>query len=75
MNDISDLMLRVDEINRKDPPYTDDDITVIIAYHRRARALRSAGVKPERNKLDLSAILGVAAPKETSTPIYTRRRL
>lgn len=66
MNDIDLLMQRVDEINAKDPPYTAEDISVIIAYHRNARARKAAGIKPERPKVDLEAILG-ALPKPKST--------
>jgi len=58
MNDIDALMARVDEINHRDPPYTDDDIATIILYHRTQRARRAAGEKPIRATVDVSNILG-----------------
>lgn len=58
MSDLNDLMARVDEINAKSPPYTEDDITTIIAYHRNNRARRAAGEKPTKPKVDIAAILG-----------------
>jgi hypothetical protein len=74
-NDIDTLMARVDEINRKDPPYADDDITTIIAYHRRNRALKAAGIKPEKPKIDLTALLGNIAPKPTGPSPFKGRKL
>lgn len=70
MNDIDLLMQRVDEINHKDPPYSAEDITTIIAYHRNARSRKAAGIKPERPKVDLEAILG-ALPKPAPTQKIT----
>lgn len=67
MNDLNLLMARVDEINTKSPPYTDNDISTIIVYHRNQRARRAAGEKPSRPKVDLESILG-ALPKPKALP-------
>ena len=78
MNDINELMQRVDEINTKLPAeLTAPDIDTIIAYHRQQRARRAAGEKPTRPKVDLEALLGMAAPPKPkpSIPILTRRKL
>lgn len=82
MNDISTLMSRMEEINRITNPrdITPDDISTIIAYHRRARARKAAGEKsPPRgsstpSSVDLSALLNLPTSKSpSSVPLITRR--
>jgi hypothetical protein len=76
MNDLNLLMARIDEINAKSPPYTEEDIVTTIAYHRRSRANRAAGIKPERPKIDLEAIMGgITQSKPTTTSAFKGRRL
>jgi hypothetical protein len=68
MNDIDALMARIDEINRKDPPYSGDDIATIIAYHRHQRSRRAAGEKPAKPKTEnLADILGTLVTKSKSS--------
>jgi len=55
---------------------SEQNITDIIAYHRRQRARRAAGEKPSRDtvgpKIDLSKIVSGLKPKATG-PIIKRR--
>jgi len=61
MNDLEELF------NRQ-PPYSDDDLTKIIAHFREVRAQFASGVKPKKStgakvdKLDLGSI-GLGSPK------------
>lgn len=80
MNDISLLMSRIEEINRITDPrqITDDNITDLIAFHRRARARRAAGLKDDRPTttapVNLSALLNLPTSKPTAPiPQITRR--
>jgi len=76
MSDLNDLMARIDEINAKQPPYSEDDITTIIAYHRNMRARRAAGEKPTKPKVDIAAILGgIGKPKPTVSSSIFKGRL
>ena len=78
-NDIDTLMARIEEINRITDPrsITDDHITTLILFHRRARARRAAGLKDDRPTtrpaVDLSALLNLPAPRSSSLPSITRR--
>jgi hypothetical protein len=77
-NEIDTLMLRIDEINHKDPPLDHDDITALIANARRMRQLKSQGQKPSRATSTLADILDIVrvAPEEpSSTPTFKRRKL
>ena len=77
MNDINLLMQRIDDINSKGPgELTTNDIDVIIAYHRNQRARRAAGIKAEKPKVDISAIMSRIAPasvKSDARPMFTRK--
>lgn len=73
MNDTDTLMQRIDEINRKSPPYAPDDIETIIAYHRNQRARRAAGEKPIRQSVDLGTILGATIAKPAANPFKGRK--
>lgn len=67
-NDIDTFMERINDINHKSADeLSSDDITVLIAYHRRNRARLAAGQKPVRPKIDLSEILGSNFSKPAST--------
>lgn len=57
-NDLDVLMARLEEINSQTPPLSAKDIDDLIAIHRHARAIKAAGIKPSRTKVDISAILG-----------------
>ena len=80
MNDIDQLMSRVEEINRKIDIHdvTDDDIATLITHYRRQRARKAAGLKDEKPKpaIDLSRLLNLAPsarPGGSSQPTITRR--
>ena len=65
MNDIDQLMARMDEINHKAADeLVADDIDTIIAYHRRQRQRRASGEKITKPKIDLSSIMNLK-PKPT----------
>lgn len=74
-NDIDTLMTRMDEINQKSPPYSTDDISTVIAYHRNQRARRAAGEKPARPKVDLESILGATMAKPSAANPFKGRKL
>lgn len=77
-NAVNELMTRVDAINAKTPTeLTDGDLAVLVAYYRRQRQKRAAGIKPARTKaisgasaIPLSELLNLApvkpAPRLTS---------
>ena len=69
-NDLDELMDR-DPLN-----LSAQDIDDIVAYHRRQRARRASGEKPEKNtagpKIDLSSIIKSLKPAEAK-PVITRR--
>lgn len=67
-NEIDTLMLRMEEINHKDPPLDHDDIIVLIANARRQRQLKSSGQKPSRTKTDLNTILDIVRITPDSEP-------
>lgn len=72
MNDLDNLMARVDAINAKTADeLTADDIDTIILYHRRNRARKAAGEKPNRPTVDLSSLVKELAPPKPA--IITRR--
>lgn len=79
MNDISTLMARVEEINRITDPHslTPDDISTLIAFHRRNRARRAAGLKSDKPTaaptVDLTRLLNLPAPRSSGLPTITRR--
>ena len=74
-NDINTLMSLITEINAKTPhEVTDNDIKVLIAYHRHNRAQRAAGFKtkkPERPAIDALKMLGLEAPAKQITAAPT----
>lgn len=78
-NEIDTLMLRMEEINHKDPPLDRDDISVLIANARRQRQLKSSGQKPSRTKTDLNTILDIVRITPDSEPKtesqFKRRKL
>jgi hypothetical protein len=78
-NEIDTLMLRIEEINHKDPPLAHADISAIIANCRRLRQLKSSGQKPSRTKTDLSTILDIVRTPTDSEPktesMFKRRKL
>jgi hypothetical protein len=78
-NEIDILMLRMEEINHKDPPLDPDDIAVLIANARRQRQLKSSGQKPSRTKTDLNTILDIVRITPDSEPkpesAFKRRQL
>lgn len=73
MNDIDTLMTRIDEINAKQPPYSAEDISTVIAYHRNQRARRASGEKPTKPQVDLNAILGQITTKTTPSAFKGRK--
>lgn len=79
MTDIDTLMSRVDEINRITDIHTitPDDIATLIAFYRRQRARKAAGIKDSTPKptIDLSRLLNLAptARPGGSVPAITRR--
>lgn len=65
-SDLDILMAHVTEINAKTPTeVTDNDIRVLIAYHRHNRARRRDGYKPAKIEKPATDILGMlnAKPK------------
>ena len=81
MTDLDDLMARLEALDATDPAsWKAKDIDDVIAYQRKARAQREAGVKPKRGKglddgtpkkkIDLVA-LGLIAKAEP----FARRKL
>jgi hypothetical protein len=63
-NDLDDLMSRIEDINAKHPTeLTGKDIDDIIAYHRRCRAKKASGEKPQQTLTDLSSIMAKLAPQ------------
>ena len=64
MTDLDDLMQKLAELDAKDVSlWVDKDIDVVIAYQRKFRAQKEAGVKPKKDssdtpkvKLDLAAL-------------------
>jgi hypothetical protein len=78
-NEIDTLMLRMEEINHKDPPLDRDDISALIANARRQRQLKSQGQKPSRTKTDLNTILDIVRIAPDSEPktesAFKRRQL
>ena len=78
-NDVNTLMNRIEEINAKPAPdITDDDLNLLIAYHRRNRARKAAGEKALGHaitgvhKPDIGKLLNLPMAKPKSTGI-TRR--
>lgn len=74
MND--EPKLDLDELMDRDPiRLSEQDISAIVAYHRKQRARRASGEKPSRDtagpKVDLSKLLNLK-PKST-LPIIKRR--
>lgn len=73
-NSVNELMRRVDEINAKDPTeLTDRELDVLIAYHRRNRAKKAAGIKPTRARnsgtaMPLAELLGNTTVTLTPSP-------
>lgn len=78
-NEIDTLMLRMEEINHKDPPLDPSDISILIANARRQRQLKSSGQKPSRTKTDLNTILDIVRVAPSDEPkaegIFKRRRI
>lgn len=70
MNDLDELMLRLDALDHTDPAsWKSKDIDDVIAYQRRVRAQRESGAKPKRGAsaeaskpLDLVALGLIKAP-------------
>lgn len=53
MTDLDDLMARLEALDSSDPAsWKDKNIDDVIAYYRRNRAQREAGVKPKRGKVE-----------------------
>lgn len=78
-NDVDTLMSYIHEINSKTAnEITDQDITVLIAYHRHNRSRRAAGhktLKPERPKLDVLKMLGMDAQPKVAIAAPGLRRI
>ena len=54
MTDLDDLMARLEALDHSDPAsWKDKNIDDVIAYQRKARAQREAGVKPKRGQSDV----------------------
>ena len=66
-NDLDTLMMRISEINAKDPPLSNADLESLVTYYRRQRARRAAGEKPTKStsapKLDLDMLLNLPTAK------------
>ncbi len=67
----------IDRLMTLDPlDLTVDDLSKLVAYQRRMRALGEAGVKPEKQKLDAvkgSALLDKLGLKKPAAPLTDRR--
>lgn len=75
-NDLDDLMSRIEEINAKDPPLPAEDITALIAYHRRSRELKASGVKATpKQKADVKDILAKIIKKPNAPAQKINRRV
>ena len=75
MNDLDDLMSRIEVINAMNPnDLTGKHIDDIIAYHRRQRARKAQGFKPEQaGGSDISAIVAkLVQPQPKPEPMKRR---
>ncbi len=71
MTDLDDLMQKLAELDAKDVGlWVDKDIDIVIAYQRKFRAQKEAGVKPKKGtsdapkaKLDLAALGLIKKPE------------
>lgn len=76
MNDLNDLMSRIDEINAKSATeLTPSDIDDVIKYHRQMRNRKASGEKPTRSKstITLDQIMAAVKPAEPKKDPIVRR--